>query len=177
MTPAQHRKYLAEWGNARRWLRDHGYSPKAADARRHAIHILAIGHDKSSWDLTNREFDAVLAKFLALSRGDDLNAQLEIIEQAERRAAATVRRIHVLMMHLQLKPGLESSYVRGISRNIFGQDQYDRLNDAQLAQLVGVILRRLRTLHPPESIKEFQAAAVEHAAKIEAIIERPGDPF
>lgn len=177
MNAAQHQKYLYEWGRARRWLREHGYDAKRADAKRHAIHVAALGRDKSSWDLTNKEFDDVLAKFLALSEGDNLDAQLEIAEQAIRRAAATVNRIHVLQGHLKLKPGLESSYVQGISRRIFGTDQYQDLSDAQLAELEGVIMKRLRSLHPPERVAEIANAAKEWAAKAHEIVTRPGEPF
>ncbi len=89
MTSAQYRKYLREWGPVRRTFRAQGLSSAACDAKRHELHRKALGFDKSSLALSNSEFDAVLAVFSAISRPADLETQLRLQEQTDRRAAMT----------------------------------------------------------------------------------------
>ncbi len=60
---------------------NHGRSPQAADEERHALHLRALGYDKSSKDFTNLEFDYILATFRSWSMPDDLGAQLKQIDQ------------------------------------------------------------------------------------------------
>jgi hypothetical protein len=76
VTESQHRKYLSEWGLVRKHFWAQGLEPKACDAKRHELHKRALGRDKSSLDLTNAEFDAVLAVFSGISRPADLKTQL-----------------------------------------------------------------------------------------------------
>lgn len=45
-------------------------------ADRHALHVRALGHDRSSKDLTNQDLDKVLAVFRAISDPGNLGAQL-----------------------------------------------------------------------------------------------------
>ncbi len=78
MTSDQHRKYLFEWGMVRKHFRAQGLEAKACDAKRHELHKRALGIDKSSLDLTNAEFDKVLAVFSGISRPADLNTQLRL---------------------------------------------------------------------------------------------------
>ena len=72
MTSSQKSLYFREFGAARRACLEAG----APDPDRHALHVRALGTDVSSRALTNRQLDAVLAVFRAISAGDNLNAQL-----------------------------------------------------------------------------------------------------
>src|ERR1700731_101289 len=59
---------------------------------RHALHIRALGYDKSHVDLTNREFDKILAEFRAISRPADLIAQLDAMNGRKKRTIFGIRR-------------------------------------------------------------------------------------
>lgn len=85
MNDAQIRKYRFEWNKARKVLRAAGKSPTEADARRHEIHIEALGVDKSSYDLTNKDFDAVLKLFQAISEPSSFTAQIHLEAMPESR--------------------------------------------------------------------------------------------
>jgi hypothetical protein len=78
MTKPQIHLYRAEWAKARKagGLKEHD---------RHEIHIQVLGVDKSSLDLTNAEFDKVLAAFRAISAPYSLKPQLRAQEQPNTR--------------------------------------------------------------------------------------------
>jgi hypothetical protein len=57
-------------------------------AKRHELHKRALGHDKPSLDLTDADFDAILAVFSGISRPADLNTLLRLQEQAPARATS-----------------------------------------------------------------------------------------
>lgn len=78
MSPAQQRLYFRAWAATRAVLRSRGLSPADADARRHALHVEALGAAKSSKDFTNRDLDLVLAAFSRVRTGEapDLPAQV-----------------------------------------------------------------------------------------------------
>ena len=85
MTGRQIRKYWVEWSKCRTALMNHGRSSAEADDERHDLHIQALGYDKSSKDFTDLEFDHILATFRSWSMPDDLGAQLDQIDQMEKR--------------------------------------------------------------------------------------------
>lgn len=85
MNDAQIRKYRFEWNKARKVLRAQGKTPTEADVRRHEIHIEALGEDKSSYDLTNKDFDAVLKCFKAISEPASFTAQIDLEAMPESR--------------------------------------------------------------------------------------------
>lgn len=139
-----------------------------------------IGRACSSKDLNQKELDAMLAAFLAEAEPANFDAQMANQEQPEIRKSRVISRISVLKVHLGIKPGLESGYVRGISRNVFGNDQYQHLDFEQLCQLEGIIVRRLLQLHSKERVEQIQNDANEEAERVLAIVspkKRPGDPF
>ncbi|KAF0093466.1 MAG: hypothetical protein E1N59_2867 [Puniceicoccaceae bacterium 5H] len=86
MTEKQLALYRAEWGKARKALREMGWAPKAADARRKELHTLvgAVDHKgqpKSSAALNNFELDRLLAEFWAISAPTDLGKQAHVVNQ------------------------------------------------------------------------------------------------
>ncbi|MBL9187887.1 MAG: hypothetical protein JNK23_10435 [Opitutaceae bacterium] len=186
MNAAQTAKYFWEWGRVRDILLKRGLSHAQADARRHELHRKALGRPKSSKEFSNADLDAVLAAFLAVSEGGNLDAQLAQLDMPEKRTAMAVRRIGVMMLHLNLETGRESGYVAGIARNLFGHDdgQWHQLNAAQLGQLEGVIVRRLKQLHAPDKVAAIEAEAKVHAEECARKYDRPlavaaeeGNPF
>jgi hypothetical protein len=172
MTSAQTDLYFFEWGRVRKHYVAKGIDPKQADAKRHALHVKALGVAKSSKKFTNADLDKVLAVFRAVSDGGNLDAQLDLLEQDKKRAALVLSRLAVLRVHLGLEPGRESAYVAGIAKKLFGPEaqQYQHLSDVQLAQLEGTVVRRLYQLHSAERVEEIRNQAAEHAAAIGAIV-------
>ena len=84
MTQKQLYLYRFEWGRTRAALRALGTPAAEVEARRKQIHAAAgactEAAPKSSLDLTNREFDGVLAMFRAISKPGDLGAQLNALQ-------------------------------------------------------------------------------------------------
>lgn len=93
MTDPQLGLYRREWNAARQVLRRGGLSPKDADARRHELHVEALGADKSSTDLTNKEFDEVLKAFRAISRPADFAGQMALADMAAERKRHAIRQL------------------------------------------------------------------------------------
>lgn len=179
MNSAQTNLYFYEWGLARKHYLAKGFDPKQADAKRHALHRKAFGCDKSSKDFTNADLDKVIAVFRAVWDGGNLDAQIEQIEQPQKRRGAALSRINVLKMYLRVKNGLEGSYVGGISRKLFGTDQYQNLDDVKIAQLEGVIVRRLLQIHSAERVEQIRADAAEQEAWVTSLVKKSEDnvPF
>jgi hypothetical protein len=92
MNDAQLGLYRREWNKARQVLRK-TMTPKEADAERHAIHVLALGKDKSSLNLTNADLDEVLKRFKALSQPANFVAQVELETMGAKRRRWTIRHL------------------------------------------------------------------------------------
>jgi len=93
MTSSQLGKYRKEWGMVRRVLRAAGLTPDQADAERHALHIKALGFDKSSTLLSNDEFDEVLKVFRAISQPANARTQIALEEMPETRKRTYIRQV------------------------------------------------------------------------------------
>ena len=143
MTALQHRKYLSEWGLVRKHFRAKGLEPKACDAKRHELHKRALGHDKSSLDLTNAEFDAVLAVFSGISRPSDLKTQLRLQEQAPARLESLHARAAELLGQLDIKPAGRGEYLDFLSRRICGRP-WVQLAEIEVTKILGVLEQRAR---------------------------------
>ena len=177
MTTAQTRLYLTSWTAAWKanWRMDRGTvqslnRPHASDhiesveqaaetiARkhhravkqddiRHAVHLVALGKDKSSKDLTNAEFDRILCLLTLLTDPDDLEAVIrwEHPELDERkRLFWTIRRS-------------PEAYVRDLAIDRFRTSDLDTLSTAQLKMLA----MTLRNRHPkrPQATQRKQSPA------------------
>jgi hypothetical protein len=64
----QNRYYWGLWGKAKRALMNgrETWTQLEENKRRHELHVRAIGRDKSHYDLTNFEFDKVVAELRAI---------------------------------------------------------------------------------------------------------------
>lgn len=149
MNAAQHRKYLSEWGLVRKHYRAQGLEPKACDAKRHELHKKALGRDKSSLDLTNAEFDAVLAVFSGISRPMDLKTQLRLQEQAAERAARRQAYAAELLNALAVLLHGHAGYLDQLSLNICGRT-WDRLTEIEAEKIIGVLVDRAKRHKPAE---------------------------
>lgn len=84
--------YRVLWSQAKRLIvARQGLSSKDAEAERHAIHVRALGFDKSSTELTNADFDKVKAAFLAIIKPGDMEAQIEQKNMPKTRRLVTLR--------------------------------------------------------------------------------------
>ncbi|MBX3747301.1 MAG: hypothetical protein KF833_18485 [Verrucomicrobiae bacterium] len=122
-----------------RRLRQGGGGLSADDLRR-ACHILAVGKDVSSWALTNKQLDRVVALFRRLA-GLNLGAVLVGVEadaEAARRQQvgglpdADRKRVLYSLERVELPP----QYVEELSRDKFGTGNWRSLPGPQLYQLL-----------------------------------------
>jgi len=109
----QNRFYWGLWKQAKRELM-HGRetcTQLEENNRRHELHVRAIGRDKSHYDLTNREFDLVIAEMRAIIDPSDLHAQL-------RQGNMHARRMHFGLRKLMRELGVDYPYVHGIVKRM-----------------------------------------------------------
>lgn len=121
---------LAQMAAARR------YESADADALRHACHVVALGRDLRSSDLTNRQLDRMLAMFRVLASADDVQAVLdwENTDRADR------TRLIWRLNHL----GFPEAYIATVCTDKFGTSRPDTLTNAQLLMLVTTLSSRAR---------------------------------
>lgn len=150
MTPAQNRKYRWEWSKVRTHLVARGMGAGQCEKERHAIHVRALGKDKSSTRLTNADFDKVIAAFRAAWDAGNLDAQLRQIDQAEKRVDILRTRIARLAEECGIADGEDGldAYFRDWlkGRTVAG------LNERELQQLAGILERRRRQLPEPVAV-------------------------
>jgi hypothetical protein len=124
----------------------------SADHLRHACHIHATGHDRSSTQLTNRDIDKIWALFKLLANPTDLSARMALdTDIGERRRL--VHRIH---------PAAPTAYIDHLCRDLFGSTTHcwEDLPLDRLRTLASVLAQRTENFHRP--IPEAVAAASSH---------------
>jgi len=173
MNAAQTNLYFFEWGRVREHYLGRGLDPKQADAKRHELHVRALGGRKSSKDFTNADLDKVIATFRAITQPCDFNAQMRQQNQPDRRKSVEVTRIGELKHHIGANAGYEAGYVASIVRSNFGTDQLGSLTFEQLKRVAGILERRVRQLQPPERAEAIFAEARAHAEKMADIVHAP----
>ena len=129
MTPLQNSLYFREWGRVRAVCKQQGLPIPD----RHALHVKALGQDKSHLDFSNEDFDRVLAEFRAVSQPDNLAAQLRQQDMPRRRLIYTIMRM------------APEAYWRAIAQDKFGTADESRLDLAQLKQLRITLAARSRS--------------------------------
>ncbi len=128
----QNRFYWGLWGKAKRELM-HGretWTWLNENNRRHELHVRAIGYDKSHYDLTNREFDRVIAELKAIinpgaARPSRINAQ-----DMER------RRLYFGLRSLMRKLRVRENYVQAIADRMFFKLPVNLLETEELRKLI-----------------------------------------
>ncbi len=110
-----------------------------ADDLRHAAHRLALGRDKSSSQLTNRELDRIVALFRILADPEDLRARLEYDnpQRGERRRQDYV-----------IRTSVPEAYARHVAADKFGTANLDGLNDQQARELAMTLRCRAAAQQP-----------------------------
>lgn len=87
----QIKKYRFEWARVKAVLATRGMSEAEMEAKRHELHVEALGADKSSTLFSDKEMDDVLGKFREISSADDMTGQIELGDMAASRKRHGVR--------------------------------------------------------------------------------------
>jgi hypothetical protein len=157
--------YWREWAACKVVRKARGLC--ATDEARHALHAQALGMDKSTKDLTNRDFDRILAIFRTFSRPDDLNAQLRAEDQPEVRKEVSIAQAYEVLDELNLLgkefkgEDARERYLNGTAWAIFKRPVRD-LDDEESAKLCGVLRRQLLRMQKAARSKERLDANTEH---------------
>jgi len=115
----------------------------SAEHLRHACHLVALGHDKSSHHLTNQELDRVLALFQLLADPDDFRATMAWSNPQEEQRKR---------MLWWLRNKCVESYIVEISRQKFGTDDWESLPFESLRQLHMTLHNRAKAQRAPAAI-------------------------
>lgn len=141
ISPKQNALYWRLWSQAKRALLN-GRETMTGDEenkRRRELHVRAIGQNKSHYDLTNREFDLVLAELRAVIDPSDLRGQLRQQNQHATRLNWGLRKV---MREL----GVNWHYVAGIVHRMnengeLSSNRVDALNVDDLRKVM-IALRK-----------------------------------
>ena len=153
MTARQTALYWREWAAVRL------ERPHFADTDRHALHEAALGRDVSSKELTNAQFDKVLAEFRAITRPADLDGQVRQINQPRARLLWKIE--HEQRDCLALYVDAPEDYILALARDKFGGEALRRLTNKQLDHLRYTLARAIDRLRAAagHGVKEMLALA------------------
>ena len=136
MTKNQASLYWRTWAKVRQIFIDYGgFSAADADAERHHIHREAIGVDKSSAALNNRDLDAILDHFrniLVIEQGPE-TGPARAVEMPRRRLIWAIE-----------KTGLSDAYINSIVTDEFHTGDWRTLPESSLAVLRFTCVARSR---------------------------------
>ena len=137
MSPSQKSLYWRKWSRVRKALVELGdYSAAEADQHRHEIHTEALGRDKSSKELNNRDLDRIFDHF------DSILVLLDGPKTIDRTTAEPGRRLVYSIQQL----GLPEPYIQSISRAQFQSGDWQNLSESQLTRLRYTLTARSRAL-------------------------------
>lgn len=108
------------------------------DDLRHAAHMVALGRDKSSADLTNAEVDRVVTLFRLLTDPDDLAARMAWDHPEEEQRAGYVRYLRTLA---------PEAVLRAIARSTWGTPDWEDRDVSGLRWLVRTLKDRAARKH------------------------------
>ena len=164
MTPRQRNKYFALFNKVRsHWLKTGSLTSVETDKRRHALHLKALGKDKSSKALTNTDLDKIYAVFEAEIDPGNFKAQMAAQESPDNRRRAMIGRCAEAMLLVITETDrrdiddARESYLGGIANNVCGSRHWPPIDTETLRKVMG--------------IAERKAAKIKHDQKAN------GDPF
>ena len=123
------------------------------DDLRHACHLLALGTEKSSSDLTNKEVDGVVALFRVLKDPEDLDARLAWEGFLEGRKTGIYPGDEKRVEWFITKTAPDA-YVRAIAADEFGTRQWENLSLAQKRKLAMTLANRKTSREGTKETKE-----------------------
>lgn len=113
---------------------------------RHGAHIVALGRDKSSADLTNADLDRVVTLFAVLADPDNLAARLKWDAYLRGEDPGAVARVEYFIRRAP------EAYVRAVSHGRFGTRQWEALTVAQKRLLSMTLANRKPQLPNPAPV-------------------------
>lgn len=130
-----------------------------ADDLRHGCHVLALGRDKSSEDLTNAELDRIVTLFQVLTDPDNLTSRLKWDAYERGEDPGAVQRVEYFIRRCP------DAYVRAVSHGLFGTRQWESLTVKQKGRLSMTLANR-RPKQPSRQGNDCQGneALVSHSA-------------
>lgn len=146
MTPSQTRMYFSLIGRVRDVYKGKGLA--FGDVQRHALHQKALGVMKSSKDFTNVDLDKVKATILAIVEPGNLTAQLNQLDQPERRLGKLQASCWGIVHQI---PKIKDShdpqynaehYLDTIARSLTGR-VFEKLDEKDVARVLGILRHRL----------------------------------
>lgn len=114
----------------------------SADCIRHACHVRALGKDKGSWSLSNKDLDRVVAVFRLLADELDLKSRLAMDRTDAADSTGEVTADRTRMLYSVQHVDLPQDYVAEILRDKFGTPDARSLSDADLRQAVMTLKAR-----------------------------------
>lgn len=149
MTVKQKKLYWFEFGKVRdHWLQAGGLTAAETDRRRHTLQHKALGYERSSTKLTNREFDAVIAAFRAEASPDDFDAQMQVQDSPDRLRTEMLGRCNTAMEAISpegTRYGNEQAregYLATIAKSVDGHLKWPPREAATLRKVMGIVERR-----------------------------------
>lgn len=125
MTKAQNSRYWRDWSQIRKMLIEMGdFSKEDANAERHQIHRRALGCDKSSKDLTNKDLDEIFKAF---------NQYLVLIDGPKKPNGEPDGECKRLIWAIT-QTGLPDAYLESIAQDQFGRPDWQNLSEDQLTK-------------------------------------------
>lgn len=125
------------------------------DRLRHACHIHALGRNISSWDLTNRQWDKVVAVFRLLNDPANIGADIAVSDHQAHPMRPDRKRVAFALQKLDLP----DAYIGEISRDKFGSSNWRQLTEVQLQQLLITCKARALSRRASNLIKAATNAA------------------
>lgn len=126
MTKPQTSLYWRTWAKVRATLIDlGGFSKEDADAERHAIHKEALGSDKSSKLLNNRDLDKIL---------DAFKTYLTLADGPSKDPARADSQPCTRLIYAIESTGLPEPYLESIARDQFGTSEWRKLSEHELTK-------------------------------------------
>lgn len=111
---------------------------------RHGAHIVALGRDKSSADLSNQELERVVALFAVVADPDDLAARLTWDAYQRGEDPGAVKRVEWFIRRCP------DAYARAVAQDKFGTRQWENLTLAQKRTLSLTLKNRFASRPEPK---------------------------
>lgn len=125
------------WGQIKITLTELGdYSKTDADLERHAIHLEALGKNKSSKDLNNADLDKIFDAF------DSILVIFKGPKTLDRTSTGPIKRLLWAIDQL----GLDAPYIESIAKDNFGTTEWRSLDEKRLIRFRYTLTRASRNL-------------------------------
>jgi hypothetical protein len=154
MSPKQNAGYWRRWSAA---CAEQGWTRKTVDLeeKRHAVHIAALGYDKSHMKFNNSEVDKVFAAFARLAQPGNLQVQMQAEETISGDAGERKR------LFFRIQQVAQPGEAERVCRHKFDTANLNDLSTDQLEMLVVALVNNKRSRLRAENREAATAPAAE----------------